>query len=172
MPSQFIDKEIEGKYLERILDSANWAPTHKKTEPWRFKVFKDKSKDKLGLFLANKYKETTEKFSSFRYNKIKSKVNESNLVIAICIQRDPNESIPEWEEVASVAMAVQNMWLYSSSIGIGAYWSSPKLMNFLSDFIKLSKGERCLGFFYMGYYLEKIKKRVPGSIKDKIKQYN
>ena len=47
MPSQFIDKEIEEKYLERILDSANWAPTHKKTEPWRFKVFKDKSKDKI-----------------------------------------------------------------------------------------------------------------------------
>ena len=87
------------------------------------------------------------------------------------MQRDINESIPEWEEVASVAMAVQNMWLYSSSIGIGAYWSSPKLMNFLSDFIKLSVWERCLGFFYMGYYLEKIKKRVPGSIKDKITQF-
>ena len=95
--------------------------------------------------------------------------NQSSVVIAICIQRDLNESVPEWEEIASVAMAVQNMWLYSSSIGIGGYWSSPKLINYLSEHIELEKGERCLGFFYMGYFSNIISQRSPGSIQEKIK---
>ena len=43
------------------------------------------------------------------------------------MQRDPGERIPEWEELASVACAVQNMWLSATSYGIGAYWSSPKV---------------------------------------------
>ena len=101
-----------------------------------------------------------------------TKVDQSALVIAICIQRDLKESIPEWEEIAAVAMAVQNMWLYSSSVGIGGYWSSPKLINYLSDHIKLEKGERCLGFFYMGYYSEKNVERVPGSIENKTTYFN
>tara|TARA_Y100000746_G_C15248891_1_gene344749 strand:+ start:74 stop:592 length:519 start_codon:yes stop_codon:yes gene_type:complete len=171
MPHQFIEKEIEEKQLEKILDAANWAPTHKKTEPWRFKVFKNEPKENLGLFLANKYKQTSKNFSNFRYNKIVSKFSQSSVVIAICMQRDINESIPEWEEIASVSMAVQNIWLYSSSVGIGGYWSSPKLINFLSDHIKLEEGEKCLGFFHMGYYSGKIVERVPGKIKDKITQF-
>ena len=172
MPHQFIKKEIEKKQLRKILGAASWAPTHKKTEPWRFKVFKNKSKEKLGIFLAEKYKDTSERFSSFRYDKIVTKVDQSALVIAICIQRDLKESIPEWEEIAAVAMAVQNMWLYSSSVGIGGYWSSPKLINYLSDHIKLEKGERCLGFFYMGYYSEKNVERVPRSIENKTTYFN
>ena len=69
MPHQFIKKEIEEKQLRKILGAASWAPTHKKTEPWRFKVFKNKSKEKLGIFLAEKYKDTSERFSSFRLSK-------------------------------------------------------------------------------------------------------
>mgnify|MGYP001164003123 CR=1 FL=1 len=169
MPQQFNEKVIEKEQLDKILDAANWAPTHKKTEPWRFKVFSGVSKEDLGIFLASKYKETAENFSNFKYKKIISKFNQSSVVIAICIQRDLNESVPEWEEIASVAMAVQNMWLYSSSIGIGGYWSSPKLINYLSEHIELEKGERCLGFFYMGYFSNIISQRSPGSIQEKIK---
>ena len=141
MPHQFIEKEIEEKQLEKILDAANWAPTHKKTEPWRFKVFKNEPKENLGLFLANKYKQTSKNFSNYRYNKIVSKFSQSSVVIAICMQRDINESIPEWEEVASVAMAVQNMWLTCVSYEIGCYWSSPKYANELSEFLNLDENE-------------------------------
>ena len=95
MPQQFNEKVIEKEQLDKILDAANWAPTHKKTEPWRFKVFSGVSKEDLGIFLASKYKETAENFSNFKYKKIISKFNQSSVVIAICIQRDLNESVPE-----------------------------------------------------------------------------
>ena len=88
------------------------------------------------------------------------------------MQRDIKESIPEWEEVAAVAMAVQNMWLSCTALGIGCYWSSPGLIHYMDQFFELEKGEKCLGFFYMGYYDELPLEGVRGAIADKTLWFN
>jgi len=62
--------------------------------------------------------------------------------------------LPEWEEIAAVAMAVQNMWLLCTEKNIGTYWSSPKLISQAHNFFELAEDQRCLGFLYMGYYDE------------------
>jgi len=151
-PAQYNGETIQKEEIEKILEAANWAPTHKKTEPWRFKVFHGDSQRELGDFLARKYTETVSNFSEFKRNKIREKPAQSACVIAVCMQRDPAECVPEWEEVAAVAMAVQNMWLLAHEMGIGAYWSSPSLIQYLNEWIPMEEGERCLGFFYMGKY--------------------
>src|SRR5690606_1250985 len=151
-PAQYNNQPISKEEILTILESANWAPTHKRTEPWRFKVFHGTSQVALGKFMAETYKETTENFSEFTYAKFMDNPVKAGCVIAICMQREPNESLPEWEEIAATAMAVQNMWLTASSLGIGSYWSSPGLMKYLDKFIEMEEGERCFGFFYMGKY--------------------
>lgn len=153
-PPQFTNQEISQQTLETILESANWAPTHKKTEPWRFKVVRKAQRKKLGDFLASTYQEITDpsKVKKFKINKIKENCLNSQAILAICMQRDPKQSIPEWEEVAATAMAVQNLWLTCHAMQIGGYWSSPAMINKAGNFFNLAEGERCLGFFYMGYY--------------------
>lgn len=151
-PPRYNSEEITREELETILEAANWAPTHRRTEPWRFKVFRGNAKISLGAFLAEKYGQTTEKYSEFKQKKIIEKARRSACVIAICMQRDPEASVPEWEEVAATAMAVQNMWLMAHSMGIGGYWSSPSYIAFLHEHIQMNEGEICLGFFYMGKY--------------------
>lgn len=151
-PAQYNDKPIDRKDIEKILEAANWAPTHRKTEPWRFKVLTGTSKESLGFFLAKKYRETDPSPKQLKAKKMQEKPTQAAAVIAICMQRDPAESVPEWEEIAATAMAVQNMWLCCTSMRIGAYWSSPSLIRFMDEFFPLAEGERCLGFFYMGYY--------------------
>lgn len=151
-PRQYNDKPIEQEDIQVILEAANWAPTHKKTEPWRFKVIRGQKLTEFGDFMADRYKATAKNFSERKYNKTKNKFLQSACVIAICMQRDPRERIPEWEEIASTAMAVQNMWLTATDMGIGCYWSSTSLRNEVGGFLNLMQGERCLGFFYMGYY--------------------
>lgn len=155
-PAQYNDKPITKEEINTILEAANWAPTHKRTEPWRFKVFHGTSQVALGKFLAETYKESTEKFSQFTYNKLMDNPVKAGCVIAICMQRDPKESVPEWEEIAATAMAVQNMWLAAHELNIGAYWSSPGIIKYMNQFIELNKDERCLGFFYLGKYDGKL----------------
>lgn len=152
-PVQYNHVPISEDELKKILDAANWAPTHRRTEPWRFKVFHSEASRKgLSEFLGKTYRKITEVVSEVKFQKIVDKPLQSACVMAICMQRDPKESVPEWEEVASTAMAVQNMWLGARSLHIGCYWSSPSLKNHIGKHITLAEGEKCLGFFYMGKY--------------------
>ena len=155
-PAQYNKQPISEVEIKTMLEAANWAPTHRRTEPWRFKVLQGDAKNNLGAFLAQTYKETTAKFSEMKYVKISQKMEQSAAVIAICMQRDPKKSVPEWEEIAAVAMAVQNMWLVAHELKIGAYWSSPATIKNMDEFFDLNKGERCLGFFYLGKYDQKL----------------
>ncbi|MGM0634698.1 MAG: nitroreductase family protein [Bacteroidota bacterium] len=155
-PNQYNDKEISKSAIEKILATANWAPNHRKTEPWRFKVLQGKAKSNLADFLVEKQTSKEGELSSFKERKIRSKFEDSSAVIAICMQRDLNERLPEWEEIAAVAMAVQNMWLACTAENIGSYWSSPALISELADFFDFAQGEYCLGFFYMGYFDENL----------------
>ncbi|AXT61073.1 nitroreductase [Aquimarina sp. AD10] len=156
-PAQYNDKPVSKAFIEMLLENANWAPTHRLTEPWRFKVLQGDAKNRLGVFLSNTYTDITpdEDFSPFKYKKILNNCKAASAIVAICMQRDPKARIPEWEEIASTAMAVQNMWLTCTAHKIGCYWSSPKLINYLDDFFDFEEGERCLGFFYLGNYDEK-----------------
>ncbi len=150
-PSTYIAKPIAKADIEKILEAANWAPTHKKTEPWRFKVLQGESQVRLGNFLSNKYQEVDPNPKQIKIKKLLENPAKAGALIAICMQRDANERVPEWEEIAATAMAVQNMWLCCTEMGIGSYWSSPGLIKYMDEFFDLKEGERCLGFFYMGY---------------------
>lgn len=150
-PAQYNDQSIARSDIERILAAANWAPTHKRTEPWRFKVMLGTAKTRLGKFLAEKYLEHTPDPKQIKLKKFTENPMRAGAVIAICMQRDREERLPEWEEIAAVAMAVQNMWLCCTELGIGSYWSSPSLIQYMNEFLELEDGEKCMGFFYMGY---------------------
>jgi len=152
-PPSYIDKDIPKEIINTILENANYAPTHKLTEPWRFTVFKGESLNKLAGFFSERYRTVTppESFSQARYDAASEKVLKSNCVIAINIELHIDK-IPEWEETAAVACAVQNMWLTATSYGIGSYWSSPAILNELGKFLNLEVTQKCLGLFFMGYH--------------------
>lgn len=154
-PDLFVNKEVSDGDIQTLIDSANWAPSHKKTNPWRFKVLKGGALERVGLFLANCYKDHTEdtKFSQFKFDKIQKKATNSGAIIVIFMERDPKERIPEWEEVAATAMAVQNLWLQATDLGLGGYWSSPSFISEMHHFFQFPEGDlTCLGLFYLGHY--------------------
>jgi nitroreductase len=154
-PVQFSKGEMSREEIQKLLEAANWAPTHKRTEPWRFKVFHSlESRQNLSNFLSEIYKKTAVHFSEVKQRKMAEKPLLSACVIAICMQRDPHQSLPEWEEIAATAMAVQNLWLQATEMRLGGYWSSPGLIEHLGEHIQLEAGERCIGFFYLGKYDE------------------
>lgn len=170
-PPLFEEGTIPEEQIWKILEMANWAPSHKKTEPWRFVVLRDKALIRFGIHLAQLYKETmpTEKFSEIKYRKIGNKIAQSDCVIAICMKRHEDSGLPEWEEEAAVACAVQNLWLSASALGLGGYWSSPKFLLSNSGFFELAHDEKCMGIFYLGKATDQNKPSVRGDIKEKVR---
>jgi nitroreductase len=148
-------RPIERATIEQVLDNARWAPTHKRTQPWRFRVFHSaESRKALGQYLADYYLNNTEKeqISEQKHQKMLENPQRAGAVVAIIMQRDAAESLPEFEEIAAVAMAVQNMWLTCTELGLGCYWSTPSAILKADEFLQLQPGQRCLGIFYMGWH--------------------
>lgn len=46
------NKEVPDDVIRTLLEAATWAPNHKKTEPWKFRVFKGEGRAKLGEEMA------------------------------------------------------------------------------------------------------------------------
>lgn len=169
-PVSYTDQPIADELIAEILESANYAPTHKLTEPWRFVVIRGEAKHRLGAELGRIYQEKTpkEKFLQKKYDSFGEKTAQAACIIAINIQLHPDQ-LPAWEEIAATACAVQNMALMAEAMKIGAYWSSPPLIDDLGPFLSLKENEKCYGLFYLGYHNNEPRpaKRTP--IEDKVK---
>ncbi len=152
-PKQFSGEIVPNNIIDKMLEMANWAPTHKHTEPWRFHVYEGQAKNDLLELCKTCYVKETDasKFKPAKVQQFDERKDQVSHIVAICMKR--HEIIPEFEEIAAVAMAVQNMWTYlSSTEKYGGYWSTPNysLGPQFHNFLNLDSDERCLGIFYVG----------------------
>lgn len=154
-PEQFSDRKVHKEQLELILNNAQWAPTHGNTQPWRFKVFTEESRQVLSDFLAETYLKLTppEAQNDLKLAKMMQRPMQASAVIAVCMERQPTEKILEIEEIEAVACAIQNMHLTCTAYGVGGFWATPKLIysQEMNQFLKIGEKDKCLGLFYIGY---------------------
>ena len=156
--------------IERALEAANWAPTHGKTEPWRFAVFY--GPDGVAQFQALKLRaarralaSTPEKLEA-SLSKIEKKAKEvAKCGAIICIVRKRLKGVkgnlmPEWEETCAVACAIQNLHLQLTADGYCGYWSSGGVGDWADD-VEVRKlvgadgsvdgqEDKVLGWFHVG----------------------
>jgi nitroreductase len=152
-PTMYSDVPVEDAVIRDMLANANWAPTHKLTEPWRFVVFQGEGLKKLATFQSELYRELATKAGNFdenKFSKLATKPLMASHIIAIGMKR--NEIVPEVEEVSAVACAVQNMYLTATAYGIGCYWGSGGITYKAEahEFFGLGPKDKLLGFLYIG----------------------
>ena len=152
-------KIIPDDIIWQLLENANWAPSHKRTESWRFTVFTGAGLQKLADFQAALYKETAgPKFNEGKYEKLRTMPPLCSHIIAIGMKRVDTD-LPEIEEIEAVACAVQNLALSAHAYGLGSFWSSGGITytEAAKAFFGLGPEDKLLGFFNLGYV------RVAGS---------
>jgi nitroreductase len=145
---------IPPEYLELMLEAANYAPTHALTEPWRFSVFTGDSRQILGETFAESYRLGTlpEAFKQENQDAQLNRVWLAPVWISLGMVVDSNPKIPEWEEVAAVACAVQNMQLVARSLGLGSFWASgmPVRHENTARLVGLEPPHKLVGFLLVG----------------------
>lgn len=169
-PQFFTGQPIADDTLAALLEAANFAPSHRKTEPWRFQVYRGTGKDKLLDYLQASYegKNGAGTWTEQLAKKFGKKLNQSAAVLTIFMARDPEASVPEWEEIAATSCAVQNMWTSLGNYGLGGYWSSPSFICGYKSFPVVPDDWRCLGMFYLGYHQAPELPRKLGHWKEKV----
>ena len=160
-------KVIPDEIIWQILENASRAPNHKQTEPWKFKVFSGDGLKTFAELQAGIYKQYSgNDFNQGRYQKLLEYPMLSSHVISIGMKRNEEKKLPEIEEVAAVACAVQNMFLTVTAYSLGSYWTTAGITYFEEAKVHFDLGEddKLLGFFYIGYVAKPFKtpsKREP-----------
>ena len=154
-PKEYSGEKVDDAIILQMLENANWAPSHKLTEPWRFVVFSDQGLQKLASFQASCYQQVTRANGTYRedrYLALLSKPLLSSHVVSIGLKRDDRKSLPEIEEAGAVFCAVQNMYLTATAYGIGCYLTTGGVTYFeeAKEFFGLGKEDKLLGFLHVG----------------------
>lgn len=154
-PAMFSRERIDDAIIEQLLENANWAPTHARTEPWRFTVFADEGLQTLAQFQADLYRQLSTEEGNYQESKFKKLLDTPLMcshIISIGMKLDAKGKVPAIEEAEAVACAVQNMWLTATAYGIGCYWGSGGITYKAEalSFFALEPEDQLLGFLYLG----------------------
>src|SRR5580765_332766 len=152
-PDQYVaGRKIPDEIIQQLLENANWAPSHKLTEPWRFTVFTEKGLQTFARFQSDLYRKNAgEKFKQDKYEKLLKTPLACSHIISLGMKRNP--VVPEVEEIAAVACAVQNLYLSTVAYGLGGYWTTGGVTydKEAKTFFGLGEEDKLMGFFYLGY---------------------
>jgi nitroreductase len=174
---QYSGERVDDAIVRKILSNANWAPTHKLTEPWRFVVFTGDGLKKLASFQAELYKKVTTADATFkedRYQNLLTKPMLSSHIIAVGMKRDEKKSVPEIEEIGAVFCAIENMYLTATAYGVGCYLSTGGVTYFdeAKKFFGLGTEDRLIGFFNLGMPRIDVSSGKRKPIEDKVTWVN
>lgn len=154
-PDQMNGRKIEDAVIEQLIALADWAPTHGRTEPWRFYIY---GGDKVATFCndhAGLYKSATpeESFMAGTYDKLAHMGDQASHVIIAVMQRGNLPKIPQLEEIAATSAAIQNMLLGAEAQGIAVYWGSGGMVykQAMKDYLGLREEDIVIGALYLGY---------------------
>lgn len=138
----FTNEPVDKDMLERLLKAAHFAPSVGFMQPWRFIRITDQPlRSKIHQLVEEERIATAQAMAEREDEFMKIKVEgildcAEILVVSLMEDRDKHifgrRTLPEMD-LASVACAIQNMWLAARAEGLGLGWVS------IFDPIKLSK---------------------------------
>lgn len=154
-PAQMNGKKIHDTDIEELIALADLAPTHGHTEPWRFIIFSGKAFENFCTEFSAMYKkyQSPEKFNAAKYEKMQGWSSQASHLIITYVHAGTNPKIPEKEERAAVAAAIEHILLGATAKGIASFWSTsfPIYHNAFKDYLELSENDAPMGLLFLGY---------------------
>lgn len=124
--------------LERILDAARWAPNHRMTEPWRFRVVGPEAFERMVAAAGGE-------------DAAKKLHRAPTLVVATYVPSPLPLHAHEDEQAA--ACAVYAVLLAAEAEGLASYWRTPGLLRVEDGraALGIADKEQILGLLHFGY---------------------
>lgn len=162
---------IDPSIIQSLLDAALWGPYHGKCykgqgHPARFVVLGKQSMRDMQTLTLDYYDHNWQshwnsltEYQSWRertQDEIEGRWGPVEYMMAIVMRRQAGpKRLPEWEEAAAVAAAVQNMHIQSTTTRfpqqLACYWSSwhdaARDSDEMKAFLGMMEEDKCMGFF-------------------------
>ena len=123
MSWRFKDEPVQREAVERMLDTAVWAPNHRLTEPWRFFVLEKGSEGRRKVAdLAYQFS-LQQNNNPSRAESAQGEILEPPVVIYVYCVPGPSEEVTR-ENYAAVCCAAHNISLAGLSEGLAVTWET------------------------------------------------
>ena len=108
-----------------MCELVTWAPNHKKTWPWRFALFTDHGRARLGDDDGRRHGRG--RFGD-EGKRLKTRTKYLRTPAVLVVGATPHDnSMLDLENRDAVAAGVQNLLLGATTIGLASFWSTPAL---------------------------------------------
>jgi nitroreductase len=147
------DQHVERAQIALLLEAANWAPSHGKTEPWRFVVYQGAARALLSDAFSMAFQQLNPDapVGGDGARAQGQRVWQAPVWIALGMQ--PSGKFPEWEDMLAFGAAVQNMHLMASALGLAAKWTSGAVAihPHVATVVGFAPDTKLYGFLYVGH---------------------
>jgi nitroreductase len=111
--------------LQRIIQMAERAPDHGRLKPWRVTIVNGAARDGFATAVAEARRTRLANMTDDQFVAERDKIRRSPSIVVIgCAVRKDIAKVPEIEQVAAVATAVENMFLAAHAMGFGVMWKT------------------------------------------------
>lgn len=176
---KFSDETVHRELVEKCLESATWAPNHRMTEPWQFRVLLGDARIRLteaiaeqmsaltsgeheaapeehGTLIRDRVAVSLKKLGDVRQSleieKIRRKLLSAPVII--CVYSDQGgDPVTARENFSATAAAVQNFLLCAHDLGLGAIWRTAEYFEGprVKSFLNVEGGATFVAAIYLGY---------------------
>ena len=156
----FIPDKVDTAILERILDAAHNAPSVGLMQPWRFiRISNLHLRQRIYALVQQERLKTAdalgERHTEFMRLKVEGILQCGEVLVAtLCDHREDHifgrRTLPEMD-LASVACAIQNLWLAARAEGLGMGWVSMFDPMALSRLLEIPSGAQPIAILCLGH---------------------
>jgi 5,6-dimethylbenzimidazole synthase len=155
----FSSEPLDPQLLERLLAAAHLAPSVGLMQPWRFIRVRDRRlRERIHVLVDEERSRTAaalgEREEEFMRLKVEGILDCGELLVAgLAPDRDKHvfgrRTLPEMD-LASVACAIQNMWLAARAEGVGMGWVSLFEPEALRELLRMPVGAKPVAVLCLG----------------------
>jgi nitroreductase len=136
--------------LAAMLAAADTAPDHGLLHPWRLVALTEADRSRLSEAYAQAQQERDPEPGLIA--RAASKPLRGPCVVAALTRTIPHPKIPDWEQLAASAAAVQNLCLAATALGYASAWRTGWFIEHpaVRDAIGAAETERIVGLIHIG----------------------
>ena len=125
--------------LDELFELARWAPNHKLTNPWRFRVVGPQALERLKTAAGDPV--------------AAAKLDRAPTLVAVSATQRGGDPVLDEEDVLAAATAAYIVLLAAHGRGLAGYWRTPGVLRTDAGRAALGveEGERVLGLLHLGH---------------------
>lgn len=136
--------------LDAMLAAADAAPDHGRLHPWRLRVLS--GADRARVADAYGTAQAERDHDPALVERASSKPLRGPCVVAAFARTVPHDTVPDWEQLAAAAAAVQNLCLAATALGYGSAWRTGRFVEHpaVREALGAADDERVIGLIHLG----------------------